>query len=157
MPRDETRAALRKIWGGMRKRCYDRTSKDYHNYGAKGIRICDEWKDDFQAFYDWAMAHGYRKGLSIDRICNSRGYSPGNCRWVTKRSQALNRSTNTRLEACGKIMTMSEWSELNGIRTDTIVRRLEAGWSVEDAVTRPVQVQHHHKRKKDGLRRSREG
>lgn len=145
MPRNEVRASLRKIWGGMRKRCYDKTSKDYRNYGAKGIRICDEWQD-FEVFYEWALAHGYRQGLSIDRICNSRGYSPGNCRWIPKAEQSLHRRTNTRLEACGKVLTISQWSRLNGIREDTIIRRLEAGWSVEDAVTRPVQRQNHKRR-----------
>ena len=93
---------------------------------------------DFETFYHWSLAHGYKRGLSIDRICNSRGYSPGNCRWVTKRAQGFNKSTTTRLEANGKILTLKEWSMRTGIREDTLIRRLEAGWTPEDAVSKPV-------------------
>ena len=138
MARDEVRASLRKIWGGMKKRCYDKSSKDYKNYGAKGVRICDEWLNDFESFYHWALTHGYERGLSIDRICNSRGYSPGNCHWVTKRAQGFNKSTNTRIEVDGKVLTLKEWSMKYGIREDTLIRRLQAGWSPKDAVTKPV-------------------
>ena len=138
MPRDEVRASLRKIWGGMKKRCYDKSSKDYKNYGAKGVRICDEWLNDFESFYHWALAHGYKRGLTIDRICNSRGYSPGNCRWVTRKAQGFNKSTNTLLEARGRIQTLTQWCNEVGIRDDTLVRRLQAGWSVEDAIFKPV-------------------
>lgn len=125
----------------MKKRCYDKSSKDYKNYGAKGIKMCDEWLNDFETFYHWALEHGYKRGLTIDRLCNSRGYSPGNCHWVPRSVQGLHRSNNTRIEADGKILTISQWSRLNGIRQDTIVRRLESGWDPADAVTKPVRKQ----------------
>lgn len=79
------------VWSSMTQRCSNPKNKNYDNYGARGITVCDEWKHDFKAFYDWAMANGYQDGLSLDREDNDMGYSPKNCRWVTMKTQNNNR------------------------------------------------------------------
>ena len=83
---------LHSIWGGIKKRTLSFKYKDYRSYGGRGITICDEWKNDFKAFYTWAMLNGYEenKGLSIDRIDNDGNYEPSNCRWTTRVIQSRN-------------------------------------------------------------------
>lgn len=80
-----------RIWIHMRSRCYDKKCHAYNRYGGRGITVCEEWRNDFQAFYDWAISHGYSDDLSIDRIDNDKGYSPDNCRWATAKEQNKNR------------------------------------------------------------------
>lgn len=87
----KTNTRLYRIWCHMKDRCYREGNNRYQYYGGRGIRICEEWKNDFQKFYDWAVTHGYRDDLSIDRIDNDKGYFPGNCRWVDVATQSRNR------------------------------------------------------------------
>jgi hypothetical protein len=79
------------IWRGMIDRCGNPNQTNYCYYGGRGIAICHEWRTDFQAFYDWAMANGYAPELSIDRIDVDGNYEPGNCRWATDLEQARNK------------------------------------------------------------------
>lgn len=100
---------LYSIWSGMKRRCYYKKSPDYPDYGGRGITVCHEWKEDFQAFYDWSMANGYKKGLSIERKDVNGDYCPENCCWISLIDQAKNkRNTMTDEERykicpiCGK-------------------------------------------------------
>lgn len=82
---------LKRIYSGMRQRCYNENSTSYRNYGGRGIRICDEWLDSRDSFIEWSLSHGYRNKLSIDRIDVNGNYEPINCRWATAVQQAQNR------------------------------------------------------------------
>ena len=81
---------LCKIWTSMKNRVFNVKNKRYSDYGGRGITICEEWKNDFMSFYNWAMSNGYSDELSIDRIDNDGNYCPENCRWTTKTIQGRN-------------------------------------------------------------------
>ncbi len=125
---------LYNIWKSMRQRCINPKNSRYSVYGAKGIKVCKEW-DDFKKFRDWAIKNGYEKKLTIDRIDNSKGYSPKNCRWVSYKIQANNKTNNRFVTYRGETHTLGEWSEITGIKLATIWARLNKGWSTEDALT----------------------
>ena len=88
------------VWQGMKKRCYYKKHKDYKNYGGRGITVCDEWKNDFQTFYDYVsqLQHYGEVGYSLDRINTNSNYEPGNVRWATSKEQRNNRRDSIRKE-----------------------------------------------------------
>lgn len=122
----------------MIARCHNPNNASYYNYGARGITVCDEWRYDRTKFVDWAKENGYRKGLSIDRIDNNKGYSPDNCRWVERLVQQNNTRKNRFLTVDGETHTISEWARIKGISKSSIEGRLRRGLSDEEAVNLPV-------------------
>lgn len=112
---------LNSIWCGMKERCNNPNADNYKWYGGNGISVCDEW-NDFKQFYDWAIDNGWHDGLSIDRIDNSKKYSPDNCRFVDMKSQFRNRSTNVYITVDGETHMQCEWEELLGLRKKIIAK-----------------------------------
>lgn len=103
---------LHSIWATMKERCDLKKRRDYKYYGGRGITVCDEWRNDFQAFYDWAMANGYLDDLTIDRIDVNGNYEPSNCRWITIQEQQKNK----RNTSAGNLPTDEETREIDGLQ-----------------------------------------
>lgn len=99
---DLVNSRLYRIWAHMKNRCIATKGAEYRNYSSRGITVCDEWKNDFLTFYNWAMANGYSDNLSIDRINNDKGYYPDNCRWATAKQQVNNTRVNNRITFNGE-------------------------------------------------------
>ena len=89
-PKPEHYERIKRIWKNMKSRCGNPNATSYRIYGGRGIAVCDEWKNDFMSFYNWAINNGYSDDLSIDRIDNDKGYCPSNCRWATAKEQRAN-------------------------------------------------------------------
>lgn len=128
---------LYNIWEQMRYRCQRKSHEAYKYYGAKGIKVCDEWETDYAAFKKWAEANGYKDNLSIDRIDSSGDYCPQNCRWANAKTQANNRTNNVLITYKGKTQTVTEWSEETGLSRRIIDYRLNAGWEVPRIFEQP--------------------
>lgn len=125
-------------WVRMIERCYSEGSSGYHKYGAKGISVCDQWKSDFPTFLA-DMGQKPSSKHSIDRIDNSKGYEPDNCRWATASEQAYNRTTAHFVVINGVKMHLKEATKLSPVGESAILRRLQKGWSDEEAVFTPPQ------------------
>lgn len=102
------------IWCGIVQRCYNPNNKSYSRYGARGITMCDIWRNSFESFNTWAIENGYTENLTIDRIDNNGNYSPDNCRWTDFETQMNNRRSNIRIQNDGKDLTLAQWCRLNG-------------------------------------------
>lgn len=112
----------------MKDRCYNKNNQAYKYYGKRGIKVCNEWLNDFMIFYDWAMSHGYNDNLTIDRINVDGDYEPDNCRWITQHNQCYNRRSNVYLTYNGKTQTMKEWAEELNVPYQTIRYRHTKGY-----------------------------
>lgn len=135
----ETHHRIYNIWLGIKRRCLKPGDSGYEKYGGRGITVCEEWRNSYVAFRDWAMANGYAEDLTIDRIDNNGPYSPENCRWTTNAEQAKNRRSTRLIEYNGKTLCIKDWARETGINYCTLFRRLSHGWSIERALTTPVQ------------------
>jgi hypothetical protein len=134
-----SKSRLYNIYCGMKQRCYDTNSSNYHNYGARGIRVCDEWLRDFTTFYKWSLRNKYCGNLSIDRIDNDGNYEPSNCRWATRVEQANNKSNSRIFTIDGKTQTVSQWARDYGLTADLVYSRMyKSKWSIEKALTEPI-------------------
>ena len=134
----QSSSRLYRIWRKMKERCTNPNHKCYSNYGGRGIIICDEWKNNFTAFYTWAMENGYTEELTIDRIDVNGNYEPLNCRWVDLKIQQWNKQKTIYVEYKGEIRNLLEVSRLTGISVNTLHTRYQRGKRGEE-LGKPVQ------------------
>lgn len=101
-------------WKAMKQRCSNPKCKAYRNYGARGIKVCEEWSQ-FEPFLEWCIQNGYKKGLDLDRKNNNGDYTPENCRWISRKENLNNRRNTIHLTVCGKTLPETVWSEKIGV------------------------------------------
>lgn len=137
-------------WLKMIDRCYRTTDRSYTNYGARGIGVCERWRDSFDAFLE-DMGEKPSAGRSIDRINNDGDYEPGNCRWATRREQARNTTRSRWITFNGKRALLTEWVRTTGIRFSTLRYRLSR-WPISRALTQARDLRKVRKRAKIAMR-----
>jgi len=133
---DGKRSLTHSSWHNLRRRTSNPNCPEYPQYGGQGITCCERW-NTFKNFLE-DMGERPGKEYSIDRIDNTLGYTPENCRWATRTEQNRNRSSCIYIEINGEKKTVKEWALDVGIKRQTIERRLKLGWSDYDAVMQPV-------------------
>lgn len=128
---------LKNLWRNMMKRCYHPDDHRFSDYGGRGITVCEEWRNDRYAFYQWCLDNGIDWHLQIDRKDNDGPYSPENCKFSTQLEQANNTRKNVFLDWDGRRMTVSQWAREIGVRQQALHHRIARGWSVERIFTQP--------------------
>lgn len=116
----------------MIRRCSIETETHFNRYGGRGIKVCDEWVDNYLEFKEWAMKNGYDEKLSIDRIDNNGNYTPKNCRWVDVKTQSNNRETNVLIKYQGVERTLKEWCTLLNLNYNTVHYRYAKGYGIDE-------------------------
>ena len=124
-----------RIYAKIKRRCFVENDPAYKDYGGRGITMCDEWRESFEAFYEWSVNNGYSDDRTIDRIDNDGNYCPENCRWADKNTQANNTRANRYITIGDKTHTLSEWSKICGVPYKRVWVRIKSGWSVIDALS----------------------
>lgn len=123
------------VWWSMLRRCENPACKSFSDYGARGITVCDRWHTLGNFIEDMGEPP---RGLTLDRIDNSKGYYKENCRWATAEEQNNNTRSNKIIEWRNQRLSVSQWSREIGIPRSTIHSRMHRGWSIADALSRPV-------------------
>ena len=113
------------VWANMKDRCNNPKNANYHNYGGRGIKVCKEWIESFESFYEWLMNNGYKEGLSIDRVNVNGNYEPSNCKLITQAEQMLNTRRNVFYTYNGKRQTIKEWADEWGVDYMFVYNRLQ--------------------------------
>jgi hypothetical protein len=127
------------VWSGVRERCFNEKNPAFHYYGGRGITMCREWAESFPAFLaDMGTRPSPRH--TLDRIDNSRGYEPGNCRWATQEEQANNRRSTVKIEHDGEVLSVAQWAKRFGLPKATLWGRLREGVPFKEAVRQHQQT-----------------
>lgn len=118
---------LYSVYSSIKYRCYNVNANNYKHYGGKGVKVCDEWLNDFMKFYNWSHNNGYREGLSIDRIDVNGDYEPSNCRWADSTTQSNNKCNTIYLTYNNKTQSLSAWAKELSIPYGTAYSRFSRG------------------------------
>ena len=119
----------------MKQRCYNKNVKCYKYYGGKGIEMCEEWKSDFSCFFNWMVENNWHIGLEIDRIDNSKGYNPDNCRLITHKKNMLNQDRIIKVTVDGKEYSLKDYCQTFGVSYGMLLQRVrKLGWPLEKAL-----------------------
>jgi hypothetical protein len=146
----KTNTRLHRIWAAMKARCYNKHVIGYKSNGARGVKICKEWKNDFEAFYKWAMGNGYRDDLVIFRMDNMGNYDPDNCCWIDRTTQSKRRPYTKHIEHNGESLTMAEWSKRLGGNSKLVSDRIKNGYDPIKAITEPLRINQFKYRESNG-------
>lgn len=122
-----------RTWQSMKNRCENVNDPAFDRYGGNGITVCEEWSSSFESFLN-DMGKKPTTKHSIDRIDNSNGYCKENCRWATKKEQAVNRGTSRLMSAHGVTQCIADWAKTLEVPAHRISGRLSNGWSDHDAL-----------------------
>lgn len=144
-----SRTKLYFVWKDIKNRCYSKNVDTYKWYGARGIGMCDEWRNDPVAFIEWCKSNGYKPGLQIDRRDNNKGYSPENCRFVTRTENMRNTSAVRMITFRGETKPLVVWCETLGISYSCVADRLAKGMAVGDALTATINKSQQRKLERD--------
>ena len=128
------------IWCDIKKRCNNPNSWAFQHYGGRGIRVCEQWQNDFQAFHDWAMANGYEDHLTIDRIDNDGNYEPGNCRWVTQEIQNDNTRRTHYITVNGETLNIKGWAKRLKIKRSSIDSAHKRGVDLQEYIKQRIKT-----------------
>lgn len=136
-----THHPLRKTWTNIKSRCYNRKNTAYPNYGGRGIKVCDRWRESFKNFLD-DMGESPFIGATVERVDNNKGYSPDNCEWANHIKQANNKRNNRNFTFRGKTQSLSVWARELRVSRSGLRYRLENNWNIEKAFTTPMSTKY---------------
>lgn len=150
---NKSHTRLYKVWEGMKARCYNKNYPSFRSYGKRGIIMCEEWKNNFEIFYFWAINNGYEKTAkkgrcSIDRINVDGNYEPTNCRWIDNNLQQRNRTNNHNITFRNETHCLTEWAEILNISSETLFARINRlKWNIDKALSEPVNIRYRRVKK----------
>lgn len=142
-----SRTRLYQVWINIKARCYHESHPAYKSYGARGVKMCNEWLNSFEAFAEWSLSNGYRDELTIERVDNNGDYEPENCKWIRLGEQAKNRRSNIMITYQSETHNLSEWCEKYKKDYRLVYNRIHKNkWDFERAMFEPVHVEKRNRR-----------
>lgn len=140
---ERNRERLYHVWSSMKDRCYNQNCSKYKNYGARGISVCEEWRNSYDVFKAWALSTGYDENAGYGECTLERkdvhgNYCPENCCWITQAEQANNKVNTVKVELNGSLYTLTELSKLCNVPRKIISSRYFSDWSIDEILNVPV-------------------